>query len=233
MAESVKRRVAAARLAVAFVAAGTIAGASAWASASPAPPSSQDNILVSSTKGVKVQVPTFKMYEKLSDNYFKFKKAENTYKAQIKGELNGINGDISTIKGELPGYIKTTEADSRYIKMNDAIMGDGSVFTATQAVSKGAPAVTLTTVPGQLQVSATDEQFKILNVSGGTLTHTDCGNGAGTVADGATLTCASGGQATTVQFVNGDGHVITLNFSNVAVPGAGSSQATVQILVGL
>jgi hypothetical protein len=232
MAESVKRRVAAARLAVAFVAAGTIAGASAWASASPQP-RSEDNILVSSTKGVKVQVPTFKMYEKLSDNFSRFKKAENTYKAQIKGELNGINGDIGTIKGELGGYIKTTEADSRYIKMNDAIMGDGSVFTATQALSKGSPDVSLATVPGQLQVDATDQEFTITNVSGGTLTHSSCTAGVpgGTLAPGGTLTCATGNQAETLQFVNGDGHVITLNFSNVALPNG--SQATVQILVGL
>jgi hypothetical protein len=53
----------------------------------------------------------------------------------------------------------------------------------------------------------------------------------GTLAAGATLTCASGEQASTVQFVNGDGHVVTLNFSNVALQN--TSQATVQILVGL
>lgn len=231
MAESVKRRVAAARLAVAFVAAGTIAGASAWASASP--PSSKDNILVSSTKGAKVQVPTFKMYEKLNDSFFKFKKAENSFNRNIKGELSSVNGDISAIKGDLPGYIKMSEADSRYIKMNQAILGDGSVFTATQALPKGTPAVTLSTVPGQLQVDATDQQFTITNQSGGNLAHSSCTAGVpgGTLAPGGTLTCATGNQAETLQFVNGDGHVITLNFSNVALPNG--SQATVQILVGL
>lgn len=226
MAESVKRRVAAARLAVAFVAAGTIAGATAWASASPAPPGAHSS-------AYKLKAPTFKQYEKLSDNFFKFKKAENVFKSSIKGELGDVNGDINAIKGELPSYIKMSEADSRYIKMNDAIMGDGSVFTATQALAKGAPAVTLATVPGQLKVEATDTQFKITNQSGGPLTHTACGIGGagGSLADGATLTCAGGAQAETVQFVNGDGHVVTLNFSNVALQS--SSQATVQILVGL
>lgn len=231
MAESIKRRVAAARLAVAFVAAGTIAGATAWAQASP--PSAKESILVSSTKGIKTEVPSFKMFDKLNDSFFKFKKAESSYKATIKGELGNIKSDVSTIKGELPGYIKMSDADSRYIKMNDAIMGDGSVFTGTQAVPKGASPVTLADIPGQVGVEATDTQFKITNQSGGNLTHTACGVGGagGTLAPGATLTCASGEQAATVQFVNGDGHVITLNFSNVALQNG--SQATVQILIGL
>jgi hypothetical protein len=232
MAESVKRRVAAARLAVAFVAAGTIAGAGAWASASPAPEAH--------SSAYKLKAPSFKAFQKLNDSFFKFKKADTAFKSSIKGELGGVQGDVNTIKGEvnaikgeLPGYIKMSDADARYIKMNQAIMGDGSVFTGTQAISKGAPAVTLADVPGQLKVEATDTQFKITNESGSPLTHTACGVGAagGSLAPGASLTCTSREQADTLQFVNGDGHVVTLNFSNVATQAG--SQATVQILVGL
>src|SRR6188472_100966 len=160
MAESVKRRVAAARLAVAFVAAGTIAGATAWAQAGP-PPTAQSsasdifaklgdikinssNIIDGSLKlqdfhrGEVAAFDAFSKYKKATNQY---KKATNATLGHIKGELGDVNGDISTIKGELGSYVKTTDADARYIKMNDAIMGDGSVFTATQALSKGSSLV--------------------------------------------------------------------------------------------
>ena len=52
------------------------------------------------------------------------------------------------------------------------------------------------------------------------------------LAPGDSLACSTaGGTAQTLQFVNGDGHVVTLNFSNVAI--STGSQATVQILIGL
>jgi hypothetical protein len=244
MAESVKRRVAAARLAVAFVAAGTIAGATAWAQADP-PPTAQSSASdifakIGDIKGSQIedhslryvdfakgQVPSFKLFDKLSTSFEKFKKADKSFKAQVKGEL----GDI---RGELPSYLKTSEADTRYIKMNDAIMGDGSVFTATQALDKGAGPATLADISGLVKVEATNSQFTVTNTSGGPLTHTACAVGAtgGSLAPGASLSCAtSGEQAQTVQLVNGDGHVVTLNFSNVAIPSG--TQATVQILIGL
>jgi hypothetical protein len=252
MAENVKRRVAAARLAVAFVAAGTIAGATAWAQAGP-PPTAQSsasdifaklgdikinssNIIDGSLKlqdfhrGEVAAFDAFSKYKKATTQY---KKATNATLGHIKGELSDVNGDISTIKGELGSYIKTTDADARYIKMNDAIMGDGSVFTGTQALGKGSSLTTLADLSGLIKVEATDVQFKVTNVSSGNLTHTACGIGGagGTLAPGASLTCGTGEAAQTVQFVNGDGHVVTLNFSNIALPNG--SQATVQILVGL
>jgi hypothetical protein len=255
MAESVKRRVAAARLAVAFVAAGTIAGATAWAQAGP-PPTAQSSASdifakIGDIKGEFVdsanvengsllykdfktgQIPSLGQFAKLDQTFIKYKKATNNFKYDVKNELGDVNGDISNIKGELGSYIKLSDADSRYIKMNDAIMGDGSVFTATQALGKGSPLIPLVDVPSLVKVEATDTAFKMTNLSGGTLTHTACGVGGagGTLAPGGTLTCQTGGQAETVQFVNGDGHVVTLNFSNVALPNG--SQATVQILVGL
>jgi hypothetical protein len=256
MAENVKRRVAAARLAVAFVAAGTIAGATAWAQAGP-PPTAQSSASdifakLGDIKGEFVdsanvengsllfkdfktgQIPSFKMFDQLDGAFSKYKKAVNNFKYDVKNELGDVNGDISTIKGELGSYIKLSDADSRYIKMNDAIMGDGSVFTATQALGKGSSLVPLVEVPSLVKVDADDTQFKVTNTSGGVLTHSACnaGNPVGaTLQPGATLTCPADSAAQTLQFVNGDGHVVTLNFSNVALPNG--AQATVQILVGL
>jgi hypothetical protein len=249
MAESVKRRVAAARLAVAFVAAGTIAGASAWAQAGP-PPTAHSSILISSQKlkldsgNIKngsLLLQDFKAGEVASqDSFVKFKSQMSHFKYDIKGELSSIKGELGDIKsqiGDIKGlqadYIKATEADARYIKMNDAIMGDGSVFTGTQAIGKGSSPITLANLAGLVKVDATDQQFTVTNVGNGNLTHTACGVGGagGTLAPGASLSCATGEAAQTVQFVNGDGHVVTLNFSNVAMPNG--SQATVQILIGL
>lgn len=249
MAESVKRRVAAARLAVAFVAAGTIAGATAWAQASP-PPTAQSSASdifakIGDIKGeqiadhslkyedfIKGEVPSFKMFEKLNNSFFKYKKASNAFKYDV-------NGDLNAIKGELPAYIKTSEADARYIKMNDAIMGDGSVFTATQAIPQGSNGVTLLDLPGLVKVVATDTEMNITNTGGGTLTHSSCGTvgqggfAAGVMQPGDTLSCATGQHTEPVQFVNGGGKVATVNLSNLAMPATGGSQATVQILIGL
>jgi hypothetical protein len=150
MAESVKRRVAAARLAVAFVAAGAIAGATAWAQAGP-PPTAQSSASdifakIGDIKGESVdsanvedgsllfkdfqkgQIPSFKMFDQLDESFFKYKKAVNNFKYDVKNELGDVNGDLSTIKGELgtikgelvSGYLKTTDADSRYLKVTDA-----------------------------------------------------------------------------------------------------------------
>jgi len=249
MAESVKRRVAAERLAVAFVAAGTIAGASAWAQASP-PPTAHSSILISSQKlkldsgNIKngsLLLQDFKSGEVASqDSFLKFKSQMSSFKYDIKGEMSTIKGElgaveaqIGDIKGLQASYLKAIDADARYIKMNDAIMGDGSVFTGTQAIKKGSSPITLADLAGLVKVEATDQEFTVTNTSGGNLTHTACGVGGagGTLAPGASLTCSTGEVAQTVQFVNGDGHVVTLNFSNVAI--ATGSQATVQILIGL
>lgn len=251
MAERVKRRVAAARLAVAFVAAGTIAGATAWAQAGP-PPTAQSSasdifakigdITSQQIKDhslkyrdfAKGQVPSFKMYEKLNQSFFKFQKADRAYKAQIKGDLGDLSDQVGKIKSDLNGYVKMTDADARYLsKSTQVVLGDGSVFTATKALSQGAALATLADLSGLLKVEATDKEFKVTNLSSGPLTHTACGaqGAAGSLAAGGSLSCTTGEEADTVQFVNGDGRVVTLNISNIATPGG--SQATVQILVGL
>jgi hypothetical protein len=251
MAERVKRRVAAARLAVAFVAAGTIAGA-AWAQAGPPAPtahSSASDIFakLGDIKGEfvdsaniengsllykdfqKGQIPSFKMFDKLNDSFFKYKKAINEYKPQLEAQ-------IDTIKGELGSYVKLTDADARYVKMGDAVLGDGSVFNATKAIPKGSNGDTLADVPGFVTVEMTDLAMKITNTSGGTLTHASCGppgaeTPGGTLAPGGTLTCKTTEQTQAFQMINGDGKVMTLNFSNIVTPTG--SQGMVQILVGL
>jgi hypothetical protein len=246
MAERVKRRVAAARLAVAFVAAGTIAGA-AWAQAGPPPPTAQSSAsdIFAKLGDIKIdssnvdngsllykdfkkgQIPSFAMFDKLNDAFFKYKKAVNEYKPQLAGQLDTIKGELDTIKGELGGYIKTTDADARYIKMNDAIMGDGSVFTATKAVS-AQNMIRIVEAPGMFTVDAQGPTLTITNTGSSDLDHTACGAiGAGTLKPGENVGCATGEHSDTLQLVNGDGRVATLNFSQF------SGQVTVQILVGL
>jgi hypothetical protein len=258
MAESVKRRVAAARLAVAFVAAGTIAGATAWAQAGP-PPTAQSSASdifakIGDIKGEFVdsanvengsllfkdfktgQIPSFSQFAKLDQSFFKYKKAVNNFKYDIKGELGDVNGDISTIKGELPAYIKMSDADARYIKMNDAIMGDGSVFTATKAFSANS-LIGLLNVPDLVSVNALagGGGVQITNIGGNDLTHSDCKlpaggqSGAGTLKPGESLSCATGDHTDVMQLIGGSGGsaVVTLNFTKI------SGNITVQVLIGL
>jgi hypothetical protein len=183
MAEKVKRRVAAARLAVAFVAAGTIAGATAWAQAGP-PPTAQSSASdifakIGDIKGEFVDSANvddgsllFKDFKAgqvvASDVFVKYKKAITDFKQDvkvdnrtIKGELGDVKlqvGDIKTevsgIKAELGSYIKGEQADARYIKLSDSVVrGDGSVFTATQEAGGQNP-VPILSVPGLVSVEA-------------------------------------------------------------------------------
>ena len=254
MAENVKRRIAAARLAVAFVAAGTIAGATAWAQAGPPPTaqSSASDIFAkvkldsSNIKNGSLLYQDFKPQEVLSsDAFFKYKKAETGFKKSVNGELGSVNGDLNTIKGELPSFIKTSDADARYIKMNDAVVrGDGSVHTATGLLPAGANAVPLLDLPGLVKVVGIGgSKLQITNNGSDPLTHTGCPSGAqgggnvppGTLSPGATLTCdGSVSQLLPAVQLIGQGAnptVMTLNFSAISVPGG--TQNTVQILIGL
>jgi hypothetical protein len=255
MAEKVKRRVAAARLAVAFVAAGTIAGATAWAEAGP-PPTAQSSASdifakIGDIKGEQIQnhslkyvdfakgeVPSFDQFQKLDETFKKYKKAENAFKYDIKSEVNGVNGDLNTVKGELGnvnGDLSTIKAElGSFVKSGDAIMGDGSVFTATKAITQAGSFQTLLDLPNLVKVEMNDTMMQVTNTSGGTLTFSACtgGAGGGVLQPGKTTSCSTAGDAAqALQMVNGDGRVLTLNFSNLSTPGG--SQGTVQILIGL
>jgi hypothetical protein len=256
MAESVKRRVAAARLAVAFVAAGTIAGATAWASAGPPPPGAESSAVdvfskhkidSGDIKNGSLLFQDFKAGEVLSNDVFvKYKKAIADYKldvkgdsAAIKGELgdiktsvDGIKGELSSIKGELSSYVKLSDADSRYLKLSDSVVrGDGSVFTASAVFSGGDP-MPLLGVPGLIDVSAVDNAVvKITNTSGSPLTHSDFGPNtpAGVLPAGQSLTLVLEDHILPLQLI-GPGatpQVATLNMTSI------ESQVTVQILIGL
>lgn len=249
MAESVKRRVAAARLAVAFVAAGTIAGAAAWAQASPAAPTAKESILVSSIKidssnikngsllfkdFIKGEVVSGKEFKNFETSIKSYKQTTNASISTIKGEIGDIKSQIGDIKNSLGGYIKGEAADARYIKLSDAVVrGDGSVHTATASV--GNFAVTLLDLPGQVKVEALPgSQMKVTNTSSGPLNHTACTSGqtpvaAGTLQPGQSVSCDSGGTAEALQLVGSGANpsVMTLNFSSIA------GQSTVQILIGL
>jgi hypothetical protein len=217
MAESVKRRVAAARLAVAFVAAGTIAGASAWASASPPPPLAQTS---ATAKGEHIkkailtvrhsdqvvngsllfedfkkgEIVAFKEFQKVEIHLKKQDSYLNKSLSSIKGEVGDIKSQIDGIKGEISGIkgeISSIKGESSsYLKVTDDVMrGDGSVLTASAAV--GAQKVVLLDAPGMFTVDATGSTVTLRNTSGAPLSHTSCKNGQGTLEPAGTL--AAGG----------------------------------------
>ena len=253
MAERVKRRVAAARLAIAFVAAGTIAGATAWAQAGPPPTahSSASDIFakIGDIKAEYVdsanvengsllykdfqkgQVPSVKMFDRLNDSFIKYKKAIAEYKPQVQGQ-------IDTIKGELGSYIKMNDADARYINMGDAVLGDGSVFNATKVIGGQDPTPILS-VPNLVSVDAlpAEQQIKITNIGAGSLKYTECGGhvGGGTLAPGESVGCATGEHTDVMQLIGGSGgsEVTTLNFTSLPAVQAGFRHYIIAILVGM
>jgi hypothetical protein len=259
MAESVKRRVAAARLAVAFAAAGTIAGA-AWAQAGPQPPmahtSASDYLLkagsVNSTSILngsllfkdfkKGQVPSAVAFNKLQQAQNSFKKTTNASISGIKGELATHKAQIDGIKGELGSFVKLSDADSRYVKVTDSIVrGDGSVFTASEPMDPNSQTFTpLLVTPGLLSVDVMAQTIRITNTSGEDLGHTECldpgGQGnlpAGTLKAGENIECfLDSGSTENIQFFSwGRGLTATLSASHVN--DGQKAQNTVQILIGL
>lgn len=255
MAERVKRRVAAARLAVAFVAAGTIAGATAWAQAGP-PPTARSSasdifakIKIDSSNVIdgsllyrdfkKSEVPSFRMFSNLNTAFFKYQKADKRQMSTINGEINDANVQIGDIKNELGGYMKVSDADARYYnKATPVVMGDGSVFTGDGLV--GNQLIGLLNVPNLIKVEGVAQKVRFTNTSDVDVLHTatDCADPqglptpAGTLKPGEFLECdARGDAAQTMQFSWGARGVATINFSSISVPGG--AQDTVQILVGL
>jgi hypothetical protein len=253
VAERVKRRVAAARLAVAFVAAGTIAGAALAQAGAPAltarkagkeqhelgklqiNSSNIENGSLLYKDFKKAQIPPLHMFDKLDESFFKFKKAVNEYKPQLEGQLDAIKGELTTIKGELGGHIKTTDADARYIKIGDAIMGDGSVFNAVKEAG-GQDPVPIVSVPNLVSVVALpgEQQIRITNIGTGDLNYSECGGhvGGGTMAPGQSVSCATGDQTDVMQLIGGSA-VTTLNFSSLPAVQAGARNYIIAILVGM
>lgn len=252
MADNVKRRVAMARLAVAFAAAATIAGATAWAQADPSPAptakaSAFDAFLKINSHDVidgslklqdfhRGQVPSYKQFAKLKSSFAGYSKLTNASLATVKGEIGDIKLQMDAIKSELGGYVKLTDADARYIKLTTpVVMGDGSVFTASNLVDSQTPTALLS-VPNLLTVNGDGIKFTIVNTSGGELGHTACGNtAAGTVAPGGSIDCVASDSTQSIQFFSwGErGVSATVSFSSVPKVGSPTMQDTVQILIGL
>lgn len=255
MAENIKRRLATARLAVAFVVAGSIAGA-AWAQADPptAHSSAADYFIkknsVNSDSIVdgslhlqdfhKGEVASFKQFLKLDSAFTRFHKAvPQTYlKIDSTGYVkqSDLNGYIK--QSDLNGYIKLSDADGRYRKASEpVVLGDGSVFTGDGIVAN--QLIGLLNVPSLVNVEGVSGKVRITNTSGGDLLHTECKSTspepsqvpAGTLKAGSFLECASDGSTSSMQFFTGDGRVATLSFSSI--PAAGGALDTVQILIGL
>jgi hypothetical protein len=247
MAESVKRRVAAARLAVAFVAAGTIAGATAWAQAGPPPaPTAQSSafdsfLKIDGIKGENIvdgsllfkdfkkhQVPSYKQFQKVELSQRIFKKAIlGRYYPKVEIDRLFIKGESTDYikRSEISSYIKGSEADARYLKLSDEVVrGDGSVFTSSAVV--GDQRVRLLDVPGLFTVDATWLTITITNTSGAPLTHTACVSGGqqisgGPLGQGEDLDCDGRDDVQTLQLIGtppgGGPHVATLNFSSIPI----------------
>jgi hypothetical protein len=250
MAENVKRRVAAARLAVAFVAAGTIAGATAWAQASPpvAKSSAYDAFLKIKSQNIvdgSLLYQDFKQNQVPSQSQFaKFHaKFDSFQKAVFKKYLTKTEAENTYIKGESNTYMKMNDADARYLKLSEPVVrGTGSVFTASGESLAAKPPVRLLDVPNAFTVDAQGPTITITNTSGSPFEVSKCSapgggtNGGGTLQPQGTLTCdGSSGIAQAVQLIGagpgGGPQVATLNFSSFSTQNG--SQDTVQILVGL
>jgi hypothetical protein len=251
MAESVKRRVAAARLAVAFVAAGTIAGATAWAQADPPPLVAQSSARGQHIKKATLQLRSedivdgsllfkdFKKFEVVSAKHFQKVELDwRSYKKATLSDISTIKGELGDIKSQLGSYIKGESKD--FLKVtDDVVRGDGSVFTASKLVPSG-QLVRLLDVPGQFTVDATGPTIRITNTDNSPLTYSYCTHGAGgafsgTLQPNESTDCDDSDRAFTLQLVGtgpgGVPQVSTLNFSSMQVPGG--MQSTVQILIGL
>jgi len=244
--------VAAARLAVAFVAAGTIAGA-AWAQAEP--PSIKGEFVDSSNvvdgslmfKDLhKGEVPSLEQFQKLRLTTKRFKKVAGRRFAGA-GELGKVKGEVDSITGELGTYLKGDVADARYLRQSDSVVrGDGSVFSESTLITAMGKRVPVMEVPGLLAVEAENGKPQLLyvtNRSGVPLFHTSGGEGgggspgtpAGLVQPGKFFIGVVGSFPASFQlFGEGDDPVIvTLTASAVLVPQTNEERHyTVQILVG-
>jgi hypothetical protein len=260
MAENVKRRVAAARLAVAFVAAGTIAGATAWAQAGPPPPIADESAAyLKSPKVTGDDIVDGSLFFKdlhkgevaSADSFFRFKKATTGFKkatkatlGHIKGELGELKTQVDGIKGELiSSYAKLSETDARYMKIDASVIdGDGQVLTTSKQV--GLQSFTrLAEVAGMFTVDAEGPMVRITNIGSLPIQHSSCPaaqGGAtppGEIAPGAHIDCFGDGSVMPVQLIDAAGpgggpRVATLNLFSFSW-GANTYKSTVQILVGL
>jgi hypothetical protein len=226
-------------MAVAFVAAGTIAGATAWAQASPPAPTAKSSALNAylKLKGLtsdniadgSLLYKDFKKFQVPSEAEFKHFQKVELRKVYPKVEIDKIFAKHS----DLDGYIKMSDADSRYIKLTDAVIqGKGSVFTASKLVANG-QSVRLLDISGKFTVDTTGPTIRVTNTGTDTLLHNACnGSPADSLAPGAHADCSSGGDAGVLQIINSQtGEVATINYS--AISQAAGTQSTVQILIGL
>jgi hypothetical protein len=247
MAERVKRRVAAARLAVAFVAAGTIAGATAWAQAGPPPPTAQSSafdsfLKIDSIKGKnildgsllfkdfkKFEVPSYKQFHKNEIQQRHFKKAVfNRYYPKVEINKLFIKGESSDYikRAEISSYIKGSEADARYLKHTDSVVrGDGSVFTESTLLADDSEQRMLS-ISGLVDVDGAttgpSPHMKVTNTSGGPLTHTSCGGTQGTPAGviqpGESFSCPSDNASQTIQLIGAGANPIVATLSFSGIP---------------
>jgi hypothetical protein len=252
--------VAAARLAVAFVAAGTIAGATAWAQAGPvATPRSSAagaSLKANTVKSDDVvngslffkdfhkgEVPSLAQFNKLQATTERFSKAAGKRFADAS-DLSAVKGEVGAVQGELGSYLKSADADARYLKAGDPVVhGRGSVFSDTRLITVTGQRVPVLEVPGLLTVEAENGKprlFYVTNESDWPLTHTSCeeggafGSPAGVLQPGQHFHCIAGTAPSSAQLFGegADPVIATLTVSAIPVGSGEDAQYTAQILVG-
>jgi hypothetical protein len=177
----------------------------------------------------KGQVPSFKQFKKLQTSGAKFHKA--------------TNGGLASIEGQLGTFVKSSDADARYIKQSDAVVrGDGSVFSQTELITLVGKRVPVMTVPNLLAVEAENGKprlFYVVNLSAGPISHTGCKEGpfgaaAGALQPGKHFFCLTGEEPVTVQLFTEGGNptIATLTVSAIPTGQGEDAQYTAQVLVG-
>jgi hypothetical protein len=241
------------------VAAGTI-GAGTWAQAGPPPPAAG-----SSAVDVFLKANSVKSENVVNGSLFfkdfhkgevpsldqlttaRFNKAAGGRFAEA-GELATVKGEVDSIRGDLGSYVKSAEADARYLKLSDSVVrGDGSVFSASRLIPPFAgKRASVMEVPGLLAIEAengTPRLGYVVNETGGPLFHTACGDsaggggfntGPGVVQPGQHFHCQVEAAPVTIQLFGegADPLVVTLTFSSLELGQTGEANYTAQILVG-
>ena len=235
MAEQVKRRVTAARIAVAFAAAGVIAGAAATATGAPARDEIPNNAI--GTQEIKNDSLLWK----------DFKDGEVYSKDQVAGTFLKIDDAAKK-------FLKIDDANVKFLKIDgtaansaklgglsagDFVQGDGSVFTGTAALVQG-QVEQLVSLDKMFAVEIDNESgtpdLKLHRSPDGPPSISFAFDGGGGTLDAGTPTATIpfDGSADTevVQILIGDA-VGTLTISVVPKSGGGELQAFAQILIGL
>ena len=174
----------------------------------------------------KGEVPSFEQFQKLQRTSERFNKAAGARFAGAS-ELRTVKGEVGAIKGELGSYLKSADADARYLKTSDPVVhGEGSVFSETRLITVTGKRVPVMEVPGLVTVEAENGKPRALLRDQPDRRPADphaiaaegpFGSAAGVVQPGQHFSCLTGDAPSSVQLF-GEGAnpiVATLNVSAI------------------